>query len=198
MIVKPCFRRWQFPALRSLIPSNRDHDRSRSFPCRTAWLLHHLVHCHTFAPSHALRYSPPSKRRFKIHTVWYCPWISATGHCSLIARDMPIDIGQSSKCQSGIQGNAGPKTLFLMHCPAKKLDTPPLNPFNTLPCIQAGGRVAQRESTRFTREGSQVQSLSRPPSILAILETSSRTVCAWLRGPWPRPKAGAVAMAVWT
>src|SRR5262245_44900089 len=26
-----------------------------------------------------------------------------------------------------------------------------------------GGRVAQRESTPFTREGSQVQSLSRPP-----------------------------------
>jgi hypothetical protein len=26
------------------------------------------------------------------------------------------------------------------------------------------GRVAQRESTPFTREGSQVQSLSRPPS----------------------------------
>src|SRR5690349_2644363 len=29
-----------------------------------------------------------------------------------------------------------------------------------------GGRVAQRESIRFTREGSQVQSLSRPPSNL--------------------------------
>ena len=29
---------------------------------------------------------------------------------------------------------------------------------------QALGRVAQRESIRFTREGSQVQSLSRPPS----------------------------------
>ena len=28
---------------------------------------------------------------------------------------------------------------------------------------QASGRVAQRESTPFTREGSQVQSLSRPP-----------------------------------
>ena len=28
---------------------------------------------------------------------------------------------------------------------------------------RAGGRVAQRESTPFTREGSQVQSLSRPP-----------------------------------
>ena len=27
------------------------------------------------------------------------------------------------------------------------------------------GRVAQRESTPFTREGSQVQSLSRPPSL---------------------------------
>ncbi|VTZ23821.1 hypothetical protein MPC4_70110 [Methylocella tundrae] len=34
------------------------------------------------------------------------------------------------------------------------------------PALSGGepdGRVAQRESTPFTREGSQVQSLSRPP-----------------------------------
>jgi hypothetical protein len=31
------------------------------------------------------------------------------------------------------------------------------------PEILGFGRVAQRESTPFTREGSQVQSLSRPP-----------------------------------
>ncbi|VVT11193.1 hypothetical protein HOE425_330512 [Hoeflea sp. EC-HK425] len=36
--------------------------------------------------------------------------------------------------------------------------------------MRAGdGRVAQRESTAFTRQGSQVQSLSRPPFIFCYL-----------------------------
>ena len=43
-----------------------------------------------------------------------------------------------------------------------RLDTPGRFPY--FPCFLMAGRVAQRESTPFTREGSQVQSLSRPPS----------------------------------
>jgi hypothetical protein len=38
-----------------------------------------------------------------------------------------------------------------------------LTPPEPLPRTARTGRVAQRESTPFTREGSQVQSLSRPP-----------------------------------
>ncbi len=39
-----------------------------------------------------------------------------------------------------------------------------LTPARAPPRSRRTGRVAQRESIRFTREGSQVQSLSRPPS----------------------------------
>src|SRR4051812_42142665 len=45
--------------------------------------------------------------------------------------------------------------------------TGPGAPLIALPLRQRGGRVAQRESTPFTREGSQVQSLSRPPFQIA-------------------------------
>jgi hypothetical protein len=45
----------------------------------------------------------------------------------------------------------------------------------------AVGRVAQRESIRFTREGSQVQSLSRPPTKLPALTFLNETfVTQWL------------------
>ena len=56
------------------------------------------------------------------------------------------------------------------HIPAG-LDTSPLS--RSIPPIRAFGRVAQRESTAFTWQGSQVQSLSRPPiSPVTQTETS--------------------------
>ena len=44
----------------------------------------------------------------------------------------------------------------------------------------ADGRVAQRESIALTRRGSQVQSLSRPPSVTIARRNSSNAA-----GPWP-------------
>ena len=46
---------------------------------------------------------------------------------------------------------------------ANRLDTAPQRPANI---AGLDGRVAQRESTPFTRVGSQVQSLSRPPALI--------------------------------
>src|SRR6185312_2816702 len=51
-------------------------------------------------------------------------------------------------------------------------------------CGAGDGRVAQRESTAFTRQGSLVQSQSRPPSINSLAKPSVRLrIC-------PQAKAG--------
>src|SRR5262245_47317009 len=60
-----------------------------------------------------------------------------------------------------------------------------MNPdFSRLPRMRGVlGRVAQRESTPFTREGSQVQSLSRPPAF-ALRATARQASLGAKRRGW--------------
>src|SRR5579875_924906 len=56
--------------------------------------------------------------------------------------------------------------------------------------MRPGGRVAQRESTPFTRVGSEVQSLSRPPATLQVSRKGARHA-----GDSPRPQEAIDALA---
>src|SRR5579883_3425426 len=58
------------------------------------------------------------------------------------------------------------------------------------PLMRPGGRVAQRESTPFTRVGSEVQSLSRPPATLQVSRKGARH-----DGDSPRPQGAVDALA---
>ena len=64
-------------------------------------------------------------------------------------------------CQRTPCSTASRNCRTLSNASASLLDMPPGRPAK---CGRLDGRVAQRESTPFTRVGSQVQSLSRPPA----------------------------------
>jgi hypothetical protein len=85
---------------------------------------------------------------------------------------MRPQLGGADEFRAGFDRNAGDATgersRAMMRGTRSALDlrTPPrINPSLGV------GRVAQRESTPFTREGSQVRSLSRPPLNAAFIST---------------------------
>src|SRR5690606_37729397 len=65
--------------------------------------------------------------------------------------------------------------------------------YEPLPLNGNPGRLAQRESTPFTRAGSQVQSLHRPPAFALRASAWQASLEAKRKGWLARPKCGRAA-----